>query len=311
MDSDLESSLRALRRLNEAAKLRWDSGELLFEHESREVFEKGDEQESRLKSLREDLYKRAGRPDAPYYALIKADGDSMGKTLSGLGIEEHVAFSRSMTDFSIRVHSRLRELDCMPVFAGGDDVLAVLPLHRLREAAWMVRKEFRSVGGGSERITLSAGIAIAHALEPLDEVRDRAERALRAAKDEPGKDSIAIEVCPRSGAAVQATGNWVPIGEALEEITCALREDRLSFGFAHELRALLDRTLGYSELEDILPQMAIALARKKGKEESAAESLVEKAGGREDLDALTNRILVARKMARAERDAGIGEELPS
>jgi hypothetical protein len=55
--------------------------------------------------------------------------------------------------------------------------------------------------------------------------------------------------------------------------------------------------------------MAKEIARKK--KESAAIALVEAVKDRDDLEVLTNSILVARKIARAEADAGVGEEVLS
>jgi CRISPR-associated protein Cmr2 len=305
----LDHILRDLRGIGEEPELRWDSGEMFFEHESREVFSKTDARRAQLKRLRDELYhSEAGPPDAPYYALMQADGDSMGEKLKGLTKDQHKDLSRELSVFSRSIHQRLRDLDCMPIFAGGDELLAVLPLHRLREAAWMVRGEFGEVKIGAVQLTLSAGIAIVHALEPLDEVRELARHAARRAKAEPGKDSVSLVVCPRSGAPVQATGKWDAMGPSLADITRALRSDALSFGFAHELRELLDRTLQVG-IDDVLPKMAKEIARKK--KESAAIALVEAVKDRDDLEVLTNSILVARKIARAEADAGVGEEVLS
>ena len=302
-DDGLKTNLESLRAMNKAAGLRTDSGELLFEYESRKIFKNEPDQLRELERLREAVHKRAGRPDPAYYALMAADGDSMGDALNGLSMVEHQASSRNLSEFSRSVRTLL-DGDCMTIFAGGDDVLAVLPLHRLRKAAWAVRAAFQKVRAGKKRVTMSAGIAVVHALEPLSEVRETANDAKRDAKAVDGKDAVSIVVQPRSGAPVRATGKWEDMGKGLEAIVGALREDRLSFGFAHELRQLLDGTP--RDLDDVLPDMARALAKKKEKEkkeDSAAKKLVKDMGDREELKELVERMLVARKIARAEEDA--------
>jgi len=287
---ELADALGAMRRMNEDAGLRWDSGELLYEHESREVFENDSARAQGADRIRKQLYDLAGRPDAPYYALLIADGDSMGECLSGLTKDQHQELSRSLSEFAASVRGLLFDSDCMPIFAGGDDILAVIPLHRLREAAWGIRSMFGQVSAGGRTLTLSAGIAVAHALEPLDEVRSAAKQAERAAKNVEGKDAVSIVVRPRSGASVQATGKWDSMGDGLGQIVQALRAGRLSYGFAHELQGLLNGT--YPELDEVLPSLASAMARKKEAGASAAVNLVGKAIDREALEALKNQMLV-------------------
>jgi CRISPR-associated protein Cmr2 len=306
-DADLAMDLAGLRRLNELARLRWDSGALLFDFESRPAFANDCEAKEALDKVRSAIQApgKAGKPEAPYYALMVADGDSMGAKLHGLTIDEHRAFSRELSQFARTVRRRLEEIECMPVFAGGDDILAVIPLHRLREAAWMVREEFGKLRAGTNRVTLSAGIALCHALDPLDEVRERAKTAEGTAKSVDGKDAVCLAVYPRSGAPVLATGKWDEMGNALTEITEALAGGTLSFGLAHEFRQLLNRisATGYPHIQHLLPHLALSIAEKKKKDGAAAVTLVKKVGNREELEALTDRILAARKLARAEKDA--------
>jgi CRISPR-associated protein Cmr2 len=222
----------------------------------------------------------------------------MGKFISNLELEQHKELSRGLSEFASQVERVLSgTCEAMPVFAGGDDVLALLPLHRLLEGAQAVRDEFR----GRVTATLSAGIAIVHAYEPLDEAREMAKCAKDKAKEIRVKDALLITVAPRSGAPVHATGKWDAMLVSLREIVAAYKEKRLSFGFAHELRELLDRTPG--EVDDVLPDLARALAARKRQESPAASKLVENASDRRRLQELMERLLVARKLARAEQEA--------
>lgn len=306
-NEEIKLAFTKIKNFAEKAGLAGDKAELLYEHESREIFDSDDDR-AELKALRDTLYGLCGRPDAPYFALLAADGDSMGERISALGLEEHKELSRRMSAFANQVRGRLIELECMPVFAGGDDVRAAIPLHRLLHAVEAVRATFREIVQVERaQFTLSAGVAIVHALDPLDEGMRAAKAAEKEAKEVPGKNAICFTVIPRTGAPVTATGPWDNTLRLLSDIDRAFRGSRLSFGFAHELRELLGRA--HSDLDSVLPDLARAIAQKKKKEDSAAPALVKSAcdrrGGeiREGLDHLVNCMLVTRKLSRACSEA--------
>jgi CRISPR-associated protein Cmr2 len=198
----------------------------------------------------------------------------------------------------------------MPIFAGGDDVLAVLPLHRALEAMRKVHELFdETAQAGAEPFTLSAGVAIFHALDALDEAIQAARHAEKTAKKVDGKNAVCIVVQHRSGAPVSAVDKWDRMLELLDRIDRAYRADQLSFGFAHELAGLLARVAADDELDDVLPDLARAIAERKTKEDSMAPELVQaacgRAGGdyREALTHLLNCMLVTRRISRAEEAA--------
>ena len=240
-----------------------------------------------------------GRGDELYYAILMADGDNMGKAISRMPKEEQQRFSVRLSKFASAVRERLDgdKLDCMTVFAGGDELTAMVPLHRLREAAETVRTIFRqTVCANGEPFTISAGIAIVHEMEPLDDARALAETAKKRAKRIEGEDAICIIETPRSGADTLVAGEWDWMMPTLDTVVIAYLEKRLSYGFGHELWDVVHRTP--RELEDVVPDLSLAVARHKTAGKVAARQLVEGNRSRSLAD-LAELLLVARKVARA------------
>jgi CRISPR-associated protein Cmr2 len=202
------------------------------------------------------------------------------------------------------------------VFAGGDDVMALLPLHEALDAAREFRKCFDlAVADLPKRPTFSVGMVIAHALEPLSEVRRLAKNAERQAKHMPQKNALAVWAVPRSGAPVKACGPWDPFADDLGSAVQLYRDQSISPSFAYSLRDLLDTThrRGLDHLDETLFPLAKALAEKKeakprflewlqqGRTRAAANA--EPLAQRKELQRLADLLLVARPIARAVKEA--------
>src|SRR5258708_21422384 len=69
----------------------------------------------------------------PYYALLQADGDGMGEVIDAQavhGYERHRQLSQQLANFASGVGVIVEKKNQGAlVYAGGDDVLAFLPLH--------------------------------------------------------------------------------------------------------------------------------------------------------------------------------------
>ena len=254
----------------------------------------------------------SARPEAPYYALLNGDGDGMGSCIANTlkTMEEHQRFSLALSAFARDVLRMFQNMtspgEC--IYAGGDDVMALLPLHLALSYARKIREVFAK-HMHPWPVTFSAGIAVAHALEPLDDVRRLAAAAETQAKSVPGKDALAIIVTPRSGADISAAGKWDDIIPAVEKIAKLYASRQLSKSLGHELRTLLNRWKGdlqaQADLDDALPSLAIAIAKKKKQElGEQALTLVSAISSRHDLETLVDNLFVARPFARAMREAG-------
>lgn len=151
-----------------------------------------------------------GEP-APYLAVLAADGDQMGKTLSEIkDIEQHRSFSKRLAQFAQQAEKTVREHDGCLVYAGGDDVLAFLPVDKCLDCARQLHDEFGSIVGqiNLDAVpTLSIGIAIGHCLESLEDLLAFARAAEKAAKH-PERDGLAVHLYSRGGAPIKVRGRW-------------------------------------------------------------------------------------------------------
>lgn len=274
-------------------------GHLLFEERLREYFppkEKPNERKQAEAALRR-LLKTAfddQRP-IPYYALLLADGDGMGKTIDVItDIDRHRKLSQKLSEFagSVRDIVENRPGDDMPghqgslVYAGGDDMLAFVPLHRVLDCALVLNREFnRQLGdfsfidgeGKKVQLTLSVGIAISHFIEPLSDALDLARAAEKTAKSLPGKDALCIKISKRGGAITTVQGKWGKFDERLRWFVELHRTDAVPDGAAYELRQLAEDFKHFSpanKKEAIPAEVNRILKRKRarhGEQDLAAE----------------------------------------
>jgi len=151
-----------------------------------------------------------GLAPSPYYSLLLADGDRMGKAIDGLTTPaDHRCLSGLLADFASKVPDIVRRHKGSLIYAGGDDVLAFVPLHTALDCARELAVDFNQrfdkkfpidEDGVIRYPTLSAGIAVAHHLEPLQDGLTLARDAEKKAKGIPGKNALAVIVDKRSGA---------------------------------------------------------------------------------------------------------------
>lgn len=205
-----------------------------------------------------------------YYAVLLMDGDRMGDLINGetlnaawedvlhpelrnrfadpafapgaplrsrlkgrrtLNPAVHAAISEGLNSFArFAVAPLIEQAGGRLIYAGGDDVCAVLPLNGALEAAERLRKAYTlgfvrytgkgaqavpkdetvdacskakigmHLGGGAEGISISAAVVIAHHKAPLREVfRDAHALLDEVAKKKTGRNALAIRLKKRSG----------------------------------------------------------------------------------------------------------------
>lgn len=172
------------------------------------------------RALRDLINASECQPTA-YYALMLGDGDRMGAALSAMSdAADHAHFSTTLeAEFASQCAAIVAHHGGSLVYSGGDDVLAYVPLHTMLDCALELQKRFtnamqsacsrngRSVlRGNATPPTLSLGVAIAHHLTPLSEVRAMAVAAEKLAKKT--RDSIAVTAAKRSGSSRSIVGPW-------------------------------------------------------------------------------------------------------
>jgi CRISPR-associated protein Cmr2 len=146
-----------------------------------------------------------------YLAVLHMDGDRMGERLANQHTkEEHQHLSRALAEFArttvpalVNQRDRGDEGRTVLIYAGGDDVLALLPLQVAMECANDIQKQFAEQVGG----TMSAGIAITSAGMPLDFGLDEARHAEKRAKEFYGRNAVAVRDV-RSSVIRETGGKW-------------------------------------------------------------------------------------------------------
>lgn len=215
---DYDGALLFEQRLLEDAQNRQDeTGKKIYK-----------EAQSNLKQFFTTINNALGTTIAPtpYYAIIHADGDSMGEAINyhaKQGYMRHREFSQKLESFAQSVSGIVMKHKGAPVYSGGDDVLALLPLHTVLACAQELEKTFSielnkqfkdestEEAEARKKIikpTLSVGIAIVHHLSLLNEALDLARAAEKAAKNVSGKNGLAISLSKRSGETYTIAFSW-------------------------------------------------------------------------------------------------------
>lgn len=179
-------------------------GSVFFEHvlENRKLYS-----EARARTMKQALGDLAIQEHpTPFYAILLMDGDSLGIHMGDR--DKQPKISRALDCFTRRVEKIVYENNGFLVYAGGDDVLALLPLEDALNCAAALRRHylesFEKAFGAAGISTLSGAIEYAHVKMPLTRVlKDAHELLDDVAKDDRGRDAIAVRV-------------WKPGGKALE-----------------------------------------------------------------------------------------------
>lgn len=207
-----------------------------------------------------DATGRSPGPPPAFYALLLADGDRLGKLVGRLGGEPVgwalAAFTRAVPDV-------VRDHDGVAVYAGGDDVLAMLSMPRAIACASALSDRYRTAFADQQkesRATLSAAVVFAPVRHPLGAVVAEARRLLDdVAKDANGRDSLAAAVLKNSGTYCRWVTTWTrrsldgesrPAADLLDRLTGPPGGDAagpvLSSGLLYRIREMLTRLGGWS-----------------------------------------------------------------
>lgn len=211
----------------------------------------------------------------PYYAILSADGDHMGKTIDYLaehehGAEKHRELSQALDSFANNVNTIVEKHKGALVYAGGDDVLALLPLHTVIQCASKLSDSFKKAlaafSDGENSPTLSVGIAIVHHLDSLQESLSLARSTETKAKNiDDKKDALAITIRKRSGGETSVSGKWGDLNEHLERLISYFSANAIPDGTAYELQNLSLRlpSQGDDMLKAVMLQEAKRIIHRK------------------------------------------------
>mgnify|MGYP000689226601 CR=1 FL=1 len=162
-----------------------------------------------LQTLRKSVPKENIEPVSPFYAVLMMDGDSLGSHMSDP--DKQTKISDGLEKFTEGVPAIVEKNSGFLIYAGGDDVLALLPLEYALNCANELRTHYLECFSAYPDIntTLSGAIEYAHIKMPLGKVLGDAHHLLDdIAKDQTGRDAIAVRVWKPGGQHLQWAMPW-------------------------------------------------------------------------------------------------------
>ncbi len=149
---------------------------------------------------------RPADPPSRFYAVLVADGDRIGELVR----QNMEAASQALAEFARKVPGIVEDHGGVTVYAGGDDLLALLPFDEALQCARKLRDTFGGVFESQQvNASLSAAVVFAHAKVPLTEVIDHARRLLEdVAKEENRRDSLAVGLLRPGGLHARWVASW-------------------------------------------------------------------------------------------------------
>lgn len=273
----------------------------------------------------------------PYAVLLKADGDRMGELLGkAKNAEQSRQISQALHGFAQLVRGIVRQYRGRAIYAGGDDVLALLPLESAVDCAAALADAFKAAMNdiaeemgvsATERPTLSIGLGIGHLVEPLGRLRARADEAEQFAKgnstDTP-RNALSIQLGIRSGLEIRWRCRWNEGAgksadcegvKALKTYIDAYRAKTCPSRLSYELRDIAVRLAWANTKHTPLPDIhaaelsrTLSRARQRGGEGDlplALQTFVAARAKLIGLAALADELMIARWLsARTAADIG-------
>jgi CRISPR-associated protein Cmr2 len=274
------------------------------------VDELGPEAKPKLEVVAKLLKELGGEPN-PYLAVLVADGDRMGAALAALdSAEAHRNFSSNLAGFADSARELVNDHNGVLVYAGGDDVLAFLPVDKCLSCARKLHDDFGERLAKYGNPTLSVGIAIGHFMENLEDLLDYGRAAEKAAK-KPDRDGLAIHLHKRGGAPIGVRARWNENPDhRLERFANLINDGVIPTKLPYELRAMANLYESPSWAgnahaaiqQDLYRLIAKKTSRGSGTVRQAlSEVITEMTSGK--LMTLARELLVARHIATALQQA--------
>jgi CRISPR-associated protein Cmr2 len=240
--SDIKCIDQAYKNKKHIKPLTALDGRVFFESE---LLNEEEENQEAAKEMLAALKNIETKP-SPFYAILLMDGDSLGKHMSDT--EKQRVISDALKDFTDEVNNIVEKNNGFLIYAGGDDVLAILPLEDALSCAKQLRDEylqaFKDTGINS---TLSGAIEYAHIKMPLTKIlRDSHSLLDNIAKDGCGRDAIAVRIWKQGGKAAEWAMPWKKaLNEnnelIIEQLVEKFKQDNeFSSGFFYKIRQRFD-----------------------------------------------------------------------
>ncbi len=209
-----------------------------------------------LRAVRRDDSAQPILPPSKYYAALAMDGDHMGAFFGSVDDALARKLSDEVAGFARAAAKQIVNQHCgRLVYAGGDDLLALVPLATAFACARELQRQFKeavatamattTLPSGLKAPTPSAGLAIAQHTSPLDLALQAMRRAESAAKQTYGRDALCVHLLKRSGEEVRVGTHWAKRNGGnlvewlgvFEQLTDLLSGEILSMKFAGAVAA--------------------------------------------------------------------------
>ena len=225
----------------------------------------------------QEYFERDGDPDGK--GVLRSRFAEFLKAQRPLSPSYHLQFSEALGNFALHCARTIVEaFDGRLIYAGGDDVLALLPADTALECARSLRNAFQgrtaihrtkgelfsSTAPGflsssfkddqgrsiaflvpGPAADCSVGIAIAHFKSPLQDAVRAAQAAEKRAKRPPhqgglGRSAVAVTLMKRSGEIIEWGAKWEQGLELYQQLAMCLEMDWLSSKFPHRFAELIE-----------------------------------------------------------------------
>ncbi len=193
-------------------KKKWKSidGNLFFPTllENRNLYPNQTQAQAVIKALSTLRKEKEAGAISPFYAVLMMDGDSLGKQMRQVGLQQEI--TDGLGRFTKEVPEIIKRNNGFLIYAGGDDVLAILPLEDALNCAAELRDYYQLQFVKSKAtMTLSGAIEYVHIKVPLSKVLHDVHTLLDdIAKEATGRDALAIRVWKPGGVPVQWSQPW-------------------------------------------------------------------------------------------------------
>lgn len=225
-----------------------------------------------VKSLNE-IYGKYKVFPSEIYSLLILDGDNMGEKIADLDENGQRELSKHQAEFTKNAHQIVKDNFGVPVYIGGDDILAFLPKEKAIECAKKLREEYINVmspltqlfSNENLKFTISGALIFAHHLLPLQYVLNKLYYLEEEAKSKQDKDSIGVMYIKHSLSSDSYVLKWDEFGRLneLKDIPKSFvyqlaslsekLEDKKDFVFNRPLlKSLLKRKVNEDKIESIL-----------------------------------------------------------
>lgn len=274
----------------------------------------------------------------PYVCCLVADGDGMGRAIDALGSDkEHRNFSKNLAEFAKKAREIVENITHLGslVYAGGDDVLAFVPVsnalscaHELQSAFGRIMEKALRLPDGTLRgdldktPTLSVGLGIGHVMESMSDLLQLGRDAEKLAKGGHLKrlgldrNALAIILDKRSGGTRKWREKWdkAPVQRLLVDqgLLNGPLSKRKVYQIARTLRSLPDAEATPAAQKAAFEHVLISEVRRELRRTDGGEGALtpEEAGlelaGVDGYDALSkaverwiDRVLIARSFTEA------------